>query len=130
MWFHTSIEKCDFFFQKQQNMLCLFIVSKRNVSVFDEIRLEKNRKNWKKFAYLPAEDQKNDGHGQLYQHQDEQQDKKLQLIWNISNLFTTCNLTCYLYTEAIILYYSNQILKPLFMEMNASFVEDPVYDYA
>lgn len=79
-------------------MLCLFIVSKRNVSVFDEIRLEK-RKNWKNFAYLPAEDQENDGHGQLDQHQDEQQDKKLQLIWNISNVFTTCNLTCYLYTE-------------------------------
>lgn len=43
-------------------------------------------------AHLPAEDQKNDGHGQLYQHQDEQQDKKLQSIWNISNLFTTFQL--------------------------------------
>lgn len=55
----------------------------------DEKKLGEKKKN---FAYLPAEDQKNDGHGQLHQHQDEQQDKKLQLIWNISNLFTPCNL--------------------------------------
>lgn len=61
-------------------------VSNRNIAV---LKIKKKRKNSKTFAYLPAEDQENDGHGQLYQHQDEQQDEKLQVIWNISNLLTT-----------------------------------------
>lgn len=60
-----------------------------NKNVF-AIRIE----NWKKkkteelWPHLPAVDQVNDGHGQLYHHQDEEQDEKLQRRWNISDLFT------------------------------------------
>lgn len=42
--------------------------------------ISKNKNIRNTFAYLSAENQKNDGHGQLYQHQDEQQGAKLQVI--------------------------------------------------